>query len=265
LPFILGLVSLLFYLAMPYWRSASQLLLALPIFVVSGLYRAIFRYSGWPALLAVARATAIYGLLYASIFTAIGIQDVPRTIGIIQPILFLLFVGASRAFVRVWLGDQYSTILRRSARPKVLVYGAGINGRQLVAGMANSHKMAVVGFLDDDDRLQGHVLNGLPIYSPADLESLVSTLSVSSVLLAMPSISRKRRNEILSLIRLAHVSVRTLPSMTDLARARSVFLMCVNWILMICLGEILLLRIIYCWLRIFRESRYGNWGWRLDR
>ena len=199
---------------------AISVILALPIFIISGLYRAIFRYSGWPALLAVARATAIYGLLYASIFTSIGIRDVPRTIGIIQPILLLLFVGASRAFVRVWLGDQYSTILRRSARPKVLVYGAGINGRQLVAGMTNSHEMAVVGFLDDDDRLQGHVLNGLPIYSPADLESLVSTLSISSVLLAMPSISRKRRNEILSLIRLAHVSVRTLPSMTDLAQGK---------------------------------------------
>jgi FlaA1/EpsC-like NDP-sugar epimerase len=194
--------------------------LAIPIFIMFGLYRAIFRYSGWPALLAVARATAVYGLLYASVFTAIGIRDVPRTVGIIQPILLLLFVGASRAFVRVWLGDQYSTILKRSARSKVLVYGAGMNGRQLVAAMANSHQMSVVGFLDDDVRLQGHVINELPIYNPADLESLVSTLSINSVLLAMPSISRKRRNEILSLIRSAHVSVRTLPSMTDLAQGK---------------------------------------------
>ena len=69
-----------------------SILIALPIFVANGLYRAIFRYSGWPALLAVARAIAIYGVLYASIFTAIGIQDVPRTLGIIQPILLLLFV-----------------------------------------------------------------------------------------------------------------------------------------------------------------------------
>jgi FlaA1/EpsC-like NDP-sugar epimerase len=115
--------------------------LAIPIFIVSGLYRAIFRYSGWPALIAVARSIVVYGLLYASIFTAIGVQDIPRTIGIIQPILLLLFVGASRAFARVWLGDQYSTILKRSARPKVLIYGAGSNGRQLVAAMANSHEM----------------------------------------------------------------------------------------------------------------------------
>ena len=194
--------------------------LALPIFIVSGLYRAIFRYSGWPALMTVIRAVAIYGLLYASIFTAIGLGDVPRTIGIIQPILLLLFVGASRAFARVWLGDQYKSILKRSARPKVLIYGAGSNGRQLVSAMANSHEIDVIGFLDDDDRLQGHVLNGLPIYNPADLINIVISLSISSVLLALPNVTRKRRNEILNQIRMAHVSVRTLPSMTDLAQGR---------------------------------------------
>jgi FlaA1/EpsC-like NDP-sugar epimerase len=194
--------------------------LALPIFVVSGLYRAIFRFSGWPALLTVARAVTIYGLLYASLFTAIGIDNVPRTIGIIQPILLLLFVGASRTFARVWLGDQYNSILKRSARPKVLIYGAGSNGRQLVAAMTNSNEMEVVGFLDDDDRLQGHVLNSLPIYNPAELTDLVTSLSISNVLLALPNVTRKRRNDILNHIRMAHVSVRTLPSMNDLAQGK---------------------------------------------
>ena len=194
--------------------------LALPIFIVSGLYRAIFRYSGWPALLIVTRAVAIYGLLYASIFTAIGVQEVPRTVGIIQPILLLLFVGASRAFARVWLGDQYNSILKRPARERVLIYGAGSNGRQLAAAMANNHEMEVVGFLDDDDCLQGHVLNGLPIYNPADLTDLVTSLSISNVLLALPNVSRKRRNDILNHIRMAHVSVRTLPSMNDLAQGK---------------------------------------------
>jgi FlaA1/EpsC-like NDP-sugar epimerase len=194
--------------------------LALPVFIISGLYRAIFRYSGWPALLAVARAIAVYGLIYASVFTAIGFQDVPRTVGIIQPILLLLFVGASRALARIWLGDQYQSILKHASRPKVLIYGAGRTGRQLAAAMNNSPEMQVAGFLDDDDRLHGHVLNGLPIYNPADLTYLVTTLAIGDVLLAMPSLSRKRRNEILSGIRGAHVSVRTLPSMTDLAQGK---------------------------------------------
>ncbi|MBK9444604.1 MAG: polysaccharide biosynthesis protein [Betaproteobacteria bacterium] len=194
--------------------------IALPIFVVSGLYRAIFRYSGWPALLAVARAIGIYGLLYASVFTAIGIQDVPRTVGIIQPILLLLFVGASRALAKVWLGDKYQSILKHTFRSKVLIYGAGRTGRQLAAAMSNSPEMQVVGLLDDDDRLHGHVLNGLPIYNPADLANLVVTLSISDVLLSMPSLSRQRRNEILNQIRSAHVAVRTLPSVTDLAQGK---------------------------------------------
>jgi FlaA1/EpsC-like NDP-sugar epimerase len=194
--------------------------LALPVFVISGLYLAIFRYSGWPALLAVARAIAVYGLMYVSVFTAIGVQDVPRTVGIIQPILLLLFVGASRALARIWLGDQYQSILKHASRPKVLIYGAGHTGRQLATAMNNSPAMQVAGFLDDDDRLHGHVLNGLPVYKPADLANLVTTLTIGDVLLAMPSVSRKRRNEILSEIRGAHVSVRTLPSVTDLAQGK---------------------------------------------
>lgn len=198
----------------------AAIAISLPVFIISGLYRAIFRYSGWPALLTVSRSVCIYGVLYASLFTAIGLPDVPRTVGIIQPILLLILVGLSRLLARVWLGDQYHSILRYAARHKVLIYGAGQAGRQLAAAMTNSHEMQVVGFLDDDDRLHGHVLNGQPIYNPNDLVELAVTLEISDVLLAMPSISRARRNEILTGMRPAHVSVRTLPSVIELAQGK---------------------------------------------
>jgi FlaA1/EpsC-like NDP-sugar epimerase len=205
-----------------FWQPMSavgvSLVLALPIFVVNGFYRAIFRYSGMAALMTVLKACAIYALLFATVFTAFGIDGVPRTVGLIQPLLLLFTVGASRMLARFWLGGLYRNQLRLIALPRVLIYGAGNAGRQLAAAMANSHEMRVVGFLDDDDRLHGHVLNGLSIYGPADLPGLVSSLQVSTVLLAIPSLSRHRRNEMIAQMQRAHVQVRTLPAVTELAQ-----------------------------------------------
>ncbi len=204
----------------PMWAIAASWLIALPLFITHGFYRLIFRYSGTAAMQMVLRAFALYGLLYASVVTAIGLPGVPRSVGIIQPLLLLLAVGASRALARYWLGGLYLSIFQRMSLPKAVIYGAGQAGRQLAQAMAHGHEMQVVAFLDDDDRLHGHVLNGLPIHSPMDLQGLVETQGVRTVLLSMPSLSRRRRNEILSQIRNAHVAVRTLPSVTDLAQGK---------------------------------------------
>jgi FlaA1/EpsC-like NDP-sugar epimerase len=201
----------------PMWAIAASWFMALPLFITHGFYRVIFRYSGTAAMQMVLRAFALYGLLYVSMVTAIG---VPRSVGIIQPLLLLLAVGASRALARYWLGGLYQGIFQRMNLPKAVIYGAGQAGRQLTQALAHSHEMQVVAFLDDDDRLHGHVLNGLPIHSPMDLRGLVEMQGVRTVLLGIPSLSRRRRNEILSQVRNAHVAVRTLPSVTDLAQGK---------------------------------------------
>ena len=202
------------------WPVLVSLVFALPIFVVSGFYRAIFRYSGFPAMVSVARAMALYGLLYAAVFTVMGVPGVPRTVGLIQPLLMLVFIGAARAIARIWLGGIYLNQIKRSGLPQVLIYGAGEAGRQLAGGMAHSNEMRMVGYLDDDDRLHGHVLNGLPIHDPASLPELLSEFHITDVLLALPSVSRQRRNAILSSLAPLRVAVRTLPGMTDLATGR---------------------------------------------
>ena len=198
----------------------ASVVLALPIFIVSGLYRAIFRYTGMPAMMSVARAIGVYGLLYATLFTAIGVDGVPRTIGLIQPMLMFMFVGTSRVLVKIWLGGEYQSRLKLATLPQALVYGAGSAGRQLANAMSASHEMRVVGYLDDDDRLHGHVLNGLPIFSPEDLPGLVVSRNITDVLMALPSVSRQRRNAILAQISPLRLAVRTLPAMTDLVSGK---------------------------------------------
>jgi len=197
-----------------------SLSIAIPIFIYSGLYRAIFRYNGLPALMAVSKAMLIYGLLYAITFTIVGVQGVPRTIGLIQPVLLLIFVGMSRMFARFWLGGLYLDILRKTQLPQVLIYGAGIAGRQLALAMANSSDVKVIGFLDDDKKLHGSLLNELPIYNPSELQELTSSLSITDVLLAMPSASRERRNAILTNLAEFKLAVRNLPDLGDIATGR---------------------------------------------
>ncbi|MFS8114453.1 nucleoside-diphosphate sugar epimerase/dehydratase [Rhizobium jaguaris] len=197
-----------------------SLLVAIPIFIVLGLYRAIFRYAGMSAFMTVVKAVAIYALAFMTIFTAISVPGVPRTVGILQPLLLLIAIGLSRMWTRYWLGNAYQRLLNRNKLAKVLIYGAGASGRQLAGALANSAELNVVGYLDDDNHLHGAIMGGLPIYDPTDLAALAVSGDIKGVLLALPNATRQRRNEILENMRKARVTVRTMPDLTALAQGR---------------------------------------------
>jgi len=226
-------VWLAFYLRLDEWvrlhndpvyrpglATGVSLLIAVPLFITHGFYRVIFRYSNLIVVNMVIRAFILYGLGYAVVVTVIGLPGVPRSVGINQPILFLAGIALSRATAYFWLGRSYRRLLKRERIPKVLIYGAGSAGRQLANAMRNSHEMKVMGFVDDDTSLHGQTMNGLKVYDPEDLAAVATDNGISTVLLALPSGSRHRRNEILASIKEASVAVRTLPSVSDLARGK---------------------------------------------
>ena len=194
--------------------------LALPLFAYFGLYRAVFRYAGWHAMLSLIRAIAVYSLAYMVIFTIIGVPGVPRTVGIVQPLLMFLMVGISRVGVRFFLGDLYRRMLGQGSLPGVLIYGAGSAGRQLASALRNGREQRVVGFVDDDARLHGHTVDGLRVYGADQLAVLITKQHVGHVLLAMPSLGRKERNAIVQGMRPYPVHVRTLPGVSELASGK---------------------------------------------
>lgn len=198
----------------------ASLIIGLPIFIASGLYREIFRHSGWQALITLLKSMAIYATLFLGLFTIYGVSGVPKTIGIIQPVVLLMMIGASRAIASYWLSNAYRAQLKLAIVPKVLIYGAGEAGRQLAVALTHSYAMQVVGFLDDDPSQHGSIVEGKKIYSPDDLEELILTKKIVRVLLAIPSTNRIRRNQILKRISDARVAVLTLPSVTDIAFGR---------------------------------------------
>jgi FlaA1/EpsC-like NDP-sugar epimerase len=215
---------------LPLWEKVNEhyalpacliaVVASLPIFMMFGLYRTIFRYSGAPAMVAVGKAVAVYAVIYSTVFTAIGVDGVPRTIGLIQPILLLLLIGLSRFAARYWLGGMYIEQLRQGKKPRTLIYGAGSAGRELAAALAHNVDINLVGFLDDDPKLQGSQIRGLPVYNPNEIDNIIAKKSISEVMLALPRINRRRRNDILQAFRGKNVIVRTLPSYSDLVQGR---------------------------------------------
>lgn len=206
----------------PHWPEGLQWrvyvlapLLAIPIFIRLGLYRAIFRYTGQAALLTTAKAVLLYGLLLLGLLLWQRWENVPRSLGVLQPLIFLLLVGGSRALARFWLAG-----LGRKGSGRFLIYGAGMAGAQTAAALGISGEHVLMAFADDDASKIGRSINGVQIHAGSEVPVLVDKLGITDVLLALPSVSRERRNRIIESLRHLPVHIRTLPGMADLASGR---------------------------------------------
>ena len=201
-----------------WWVYGLAPLLSVPIFIRFGLYRAIFRYTGQEALVATAKAVALYGGLLSGVLIWQAWYGVPRSLGVLQPLIFLLLVGGSRAMARFWLANLGSA--RPPVEGRLLVYGAGTAGVQTASALRVSGQYVLLGFVDDDGAKVGRSINGIPVVAPSQVPGLVERQAVTDILLALPSVSRDRRNAILDSLRALPVHIRTLPGLADLASGR---------------------------------------------
>ena len=208
-----------------HWPSGAQwwvyLLaptLAIPVFIRFGLYRAIFRYTGQAALVATGLAVLVYGSVLLGILVWMHWPMVPRSLGILQPLVFLFLVGASRPSARFWLADL--GLSREQFEGRLLIYGAGTAGVQTASALRLSQQYLLLGFIDDDPAKVGRSINGTPVYSPTEVAQVISRQGATDILLAIPSASRDRRNAILESLRHLPIHIRTLPGLSDLASGR---------------------------------------------
>ena len=198
------------------WIYVAAPAIFLPVFIRFGLYRAIFRYTGLATMQTLLKAALIYGVLLLSLVLLTFPAGVPRSVGVLQPILFLVLVSNSRTWARFWL-NQGS---RRDSRHRLLIYGAGDAGAQTAAAIASGGEFELLGFVDDDAAKIGRHINGVPVFGPNDVAATVERLHVSDILLALPSATRQRRHQIIEGLHSVPVHIRTLPGMADLAAGR---------------------------------------------
>ena len=202
------------------------LFIAIPVFIKMGLYRAIFRYVGQHALWTIVRAVAIQGLIFFGLILTWDVWGIPRTggliprsLGILQPLILLIFIVFTRSLVRLWFASGSNTQRKKNER-RTLIYGAGSSGMQIGQSLQHTGQYYLVGYVDDNLQLRHKTINGLTIYGVDEIDALIKEYGVTDILLALPSIQQSRRNEILSDLRRFHIHVRSLPSMSDLAEGK---------------------------------------------
>ena len=219
LAFTLRLEEFILFKNFNFYSAFVSIIIAIPVFWLFGLYRTIFRYTGLSIILNILASTFVYGLFYFLIVGFYGIQGVPRSIGVIQPMLLFFGIIGSRLAIKYILTGNYS--FKKSFNKKnVLVYGAGESGRQLVTALENSLEFKVVAFLDDNEQLHRQFILGKTVYPTIKLENLVKTKDISLVFLALPTISRSKRNQIIENLNQYKLTVKTLPSISEIVDGR---------------------------------------------
>ncbi|MFJ4443754.1 polysaccharide biosynthesis protein [Pseudomonas sp. NPDC089422] len=210
------------------WLFVAAPLIAIPLFIRIGLYRAVMRYFGNDALIAIIKAVSLSSLILALVVYWYGSTPVvPRSVIFNYWWLNLILIGGLRLTMRQYfLGDWFAAAQhvpftsRDDGLPKVAIYGAGAAGNQLVAALRMGRVMRPVAFIDDDPSIADRIISGLQVFKPEKIQHMIDLTGAEEVLLAIPSATRGRRREILGNLEGYALHVRSVPGFMDLASGR---------------------------------------------
>jgi FlaA1/EpsC-like NDP-sugar epimerase len=190
---------------------------SLPIFVRAGLYRAVIRFLGHQAVFAVALAIAVSAVILGIAGELLHVASLAWSVVAIYSCVALLYVAGSRFVVRYYL-------LRRYIQPtvaRVAIYGAGDAGAHLSTMLLTTRSFNPVLFVDDNKSLHGRMVNGIKVHSPDHLPILIRAHGIDRILLAVPSLTRRRRHEILTQLETLGVHVQTVPDIEQLVTGKA--------------------------------------------
>jgi FlaA1/EpsC-like NDP-sugar epimerase len=225
----LGIEDVLDPLKTHLWLFICAPIVAIPLFIRFGMYRAVMRYFGNDALIAIIKAVSLSSLILALVVFWYSNHQavVPRSIIFNYWWLSLVIIGGLRLCMRQYFMGNWFTaaqhvpfVNREDGLTKVAVYGAGVAGNQLVAALRMGRVMRPVAFIDDDASISERSISGLQVYKPRHIQQMIDETGAQEILLALPSSTRARRREILNLLEGFPLHVRSVPSFSDLASGR---------------------------------------------
>lgn len=179
---------------------------------IFGVYRFIVRtYSElFMVKLGLGTALTVAGLYALAYFTD---AFIPTSIPLMFGFLMFAWVWFSRGFIRFIVRSYLQADIQKK---RVAIYGAGNAGQQIAAALYNSDEHLPVLFIDDDPSLSGQQLGRLKVYDADSALKLLAKKNVDEILIALPSVGRMRKSEIVKFLEPAHIKITEIPGLTKL-------------------------------------------------
>ncbi|RDH43165.1 polysaccharide biosynthesis protein [Zooshikella ganghwensis] len=208
------------------WLFLAAPVISLPVYIRFGLYRAVLRYLGKDAFVAIFKAVSFSGLAFS--FVAFYLKDymlIPRSIIINYWALSLLFVGGVRYIIRIWLSpylhkDIIQLDIKSKIKKPVAIYGAGQAGFELLGALERGSQLKAVAFIDNDRSIANRLIGGIKVYTPKHIVQMINETGAKEILLAMPSLARSEKKSILSRLQNIPIHIRSVPSISELATGK---------------------------------------------
>lgn len=191
------------------------------IFFRFGLYRGIWRFASIPDLRRIALAAGTVALAIPALLLMLQrLNDVPRSVLVLHPLLLVLIMGGSRFVYRAWRDGHLISPRQLGAEPVILM-GAGAAGAVLLRDLSVSQRWRAVGLLDDNPAKLRLQIQGVSVLGCLDDVARIAALhGVSTVIVAMPSATPSDRRRAVELVVHAGLKAMTVPALADVLNGR---------------------------------------------
>jgi FlaA1/EpsC-like NDP-sugar epimerase len=207
-------------LAQDYWPNIFFFIcFKTALFHFLGIYRPILRFTGIEFVSNINRATISACVIQIVLSYLRNDWSLPKGVLIVDILLTLVLATGVRLAISSFLVS--GNLNNRNPNPgrqreRLLIYGAGISGSQLVQTIKEEPGYQIVAFIDDSEVLQSRTIRNYRIYPSALIPKIVAKEKIDTLILAMPSIGKPRRREIIEQLEKLPIAIKTIPSYAEI-------------------------------------------------
>lgn len=189
------------------------------IYGLLSLYRFLLSHVGMVEVIRIVFAVIISNVIAFSLTKAFKIEEVNLLLFFYTtPLEILLITGVrfSKRIIKKVFRSRYFNSNNKYIN--TLIVGAGSAGKIAYDEIQKNEKLLnrVIAFIDDDQRKQNQMLNGLPVYGPiSEIAKYIEKYNIKEVIIAIANIDRIRLSEILEIITASSVKVKRLPLLLE--------------------------------------------------